>query len=205
MEKNIIKIAFLLLILCFSSVAAFCEDANNQPSGSNVKRAGKPNFTGEKSGALKALNLTDAQMQQLKALKEKRMQERTQFFEETKNKIKSILTPEQQTIWEEKTAELKTKAGGAGGKGNFQDKGRNSNAGGGLKILFGDMNLTDEQKAKVKSAMQEIREKRQANMQNYDNELKSILTPDQYEKFKSFKGNKGLNKGGKGSKNMPAT
>lgn len=180
------------------------------------------------------LNLTDAQKQQIKSINEDfrtKMQalnqngnitvndsraQRQQLMQDRKNKISAILTPEQKTKFEQMIANR----GEFGGRNDRQDGDRSDRMGsmGGERMRGGEgrieelktqLNLTDDQVAKIKAGSESFRQRAQAIRENQsltddqrkqqmetlrkerEANLKSYLTADQIAKFDQLRGNNG--------------
>lgn len=121
------------------------------------------------------LGLTDDQCSQMKALFNERREARKEKMEATQKQIKAILTPEQQKTWDDKISEIKSNGAG---KGSMK-------GGGGPGQMLRDLNLSDDQKSQVKSIMSAQRSTMQAQREEMDKKLQTILTPDQYQSFTS--------------------
>jgi Spy/CpxP family protein refolding chaperone len=67
-----------------------------------------------------------------------------------------------------------------------------------------ELNLTEEQKPKVKGVFDEMRQKVQAARTNADSELQGILTPEQYQKMQSMWEQHGHPHMGKGGGSKPS-
>ena len=157
---------------------------------------------------LSKLNLTDAQKAQVKPIMEKawtdmkavrdvttlnpeQKEQKTEAIRQnTDEQLKAILTPEQFQKLQANRPERKE----GGKEGEHRPH-----------IPFEKLNLSDEQKARVKPIMEKAREdmnaihddttlspeqkreKASAVKENVDEQLKSILTPEQYQKFQEMK------------------
>jgi Spy/CpxP family protein refolding chaperone len=116
---------------------------------------------GHKGEFFKELNLSEAQKTQMKALFQSKRQEHQGFRQE----FESILTADQK-------AQLKTmKEQAKSDKGQFK-RGQ----------FFKELNLSADQKEKLKAARQARMKEREA----FHQEMMTILTPAQQEKFKSL-------------------
>lgn len=181
---------------------------------------GRPNRAGVAGGAsiqermkqmAEQLNLTDEQKEKIKAVyqeegeKMRALREdqslspdekRTKFremFQALEAKTKPILTPEQQEKWQK----LRPQGGGSDGAGgNLRER---------MQHMAQELNLTDEQKEKLKTALAEQGEKMRELRDNQslspeekrakfremnegiEAKLKPILTPEQFEKWQKLR------------------
>ncbi|HEY6167891.1 MAG TPA: hypothetical protein VI454_07620 [Verrucomicrobiae bacterium] len=184
---------------------------------------GRPGLQGLR-GNLEELNLTAEQKSKLDAFQEEQREkmqglrdaapeERREKFqklqEATTAKMKEVLTAEQFAKWEKSRAAAPSGAPGlAGGRERMQ------------KVL-GELNLNDEQKEKVQSAMreqgekmqelrnvppEERREKGQKMQEAMTAKMKEILNKEQFEKWEKVRGEIGGRLGGRpGGPGGPAT
>ncbi|MDQ7826976.1 MAG: hypothetical protein RDV48_29525 [Candidatus Eremiobacteraeota bacterium] len=153
------------------------------------------------------LGLTDAQAGQLKTLMEKNRAERMAEREEMSARVRTVLTPEQQKLWDSSMAERKGKMRGcpkdSAGSEKSSAKGENCKKG---KGFMSGLNLTEVQKEKISSIKSEEKAKGKALKESRTKELQKILTPEQYKKFeakkKEHQGKGGMHhRGGKGNCN----
>lgn len=162
------------------------------------------------------LNLSDAQQQQLRALetwdklvqlrkdrpqgREGRQQFREQrrnLMQEHQENIKNILTPEQQTLFEQMQADRREKM-----QNNIRRFGK-QRAQRRFAHLSKALDLTESQQAQLKEILQKVREERpedfrdlspeerhefmQSKMAEIDAQIKAILTPEQLAKYEQLK------------------
>ncbi len=160
----------------------------------------------------KELNLTAEQQQKMEAAKtdmvakmkelkdntslskEEKMSKMKELREQQQTAFNNILTPEQQT----KAKELKAKRGdrmkdgrkGKDGKNTamrphrgHMDKGMMAKRGDRMK----DLNLTDDQKQKIKALNDEYRTKTKELSQKHRDDLNKIYTPEQQAKLKEMR------------------
>lgn len=200
--KIIQKIALLSLALFFAfSVSAFAQDEEG--------RHGKHHNHEQKLERMKTeLGLSDAQVEQIKALHEKKKEtnkaERKAKREEFKAEMDKILTPEQRKKAEALHAERKDP---------------NKRAEKRIEQWKSELSLSDAQATKVKAAlvtkmtkMHDLKEKagdekadkteRKAIKTAFETELKSILSSEQFTKYEQIKAEK-KGKHKKGKKGQP--
>jgi len=119
------------------------------------------------------LNLTDDQVARLQPtfdqMKQRHAAERQQF----QAKMKSILTPEQQQKMADARQEHK--------RGGFRD-----------------LNLSDDQKAQMKTFWESQRGTMTQDRSQIDSQLQAVLTPDQLTKFNEMKAQRKEHRGGRG-------
>ena len=131
------------------------------------------------------LNLSDEKKTAMKSLRDQKRSE-TITREAFKTQMASILTPEQQA----KMAQIKSQRG----------ERKHHRGKGGFKKVFARLNLSDEQKAAMKS----LREQQRAGTitrETFKSEMAGILTPEQSAMMQQMKSQRGEHKyRGKGSK-----
>ncbi len=127
---------------------------SQRPQGEQDRRPGNP-----LARMMRELNLTDAQRQQIQPIMQEFRQQGQARREAHRASFESILTAEQKAQLEQKKAE--------GGRGM------------GLQQL----NLSDDQKARLATLREQARTQRQADMQNLKARLASILTAEQRAKL----------------------
>jgi Spy/CpxP family protein refolding chaperone len=165
-------LSYLCMLLATSAYAAVDSFVPASNTGGNQMG---PQGRGQGDGARvlkEKLGLTDVQVEQLKSFREKHKAERQAQMDSAKSRVKAILSPDQQALWERNMGEMK-----AAGQGN---RGR-------MKSMMQEMGLSDSQKTQIRSIMEEERGKMQAQRQTVQNELKTILTPDQFSKFEEMR------------------
>lgn len=214
------------------AIAVFTFSANAQNQNNDDQKMGNGNGRGFHKGndgagmrGMEDLNLTDAQKLQMKSINEDfktRMQslnkndnmtvkdaktQREALMQERKNKISAILTPEQQTKFDQ----VSNKGGmrERGGEGRFdKGKGDRGDRGDRMEQMKTSLGLTDDQLAKMKAGNESFKQRSEAIRNNQslsedqkkmqmetlrkDKEasFKSYLTADQISKLSQMKGNR---------------
>jgi protein CpxP len=177
---------------------------------------------------LEKLNLNDAQKSQMKTLNESfrsklqalkqdkslsedsQKQKRSDLMKEHRSQVQSILTPEQKKQWEESMKDVGTRKGKGERTGDDRRIGQRGNGAARFEKMSKDLNLTDDQSARLKksnesfkSSVESIRnnssltdDQKKEQVKNLhkkrQEDINSILTDEQKAKFKSeFKGRKG--------------
>jgi Spy/CpxP family protein refolding chaperone len=179
MKRNFAAMLFLSYLCILLATSAYAAVDGFMPASDSGGKTGpgySPQGQGGRADMIKnKLGLTDAQMEQLRSMREKNQSERKAHMDAVNKRIKALLTPDQQALWDKSVGEMKP--GGQGGQGM---KGK-------FKAVFQEMGLNDSQKSQIRSIMQEERGKMQAQRQTVENEMKSILTPEQSAKFEEMK------------------
>ncbi|MCC7350243.1 MAG: hypothetical protein IT446_06710 [Phycisphaerales bacterium] len=147
-----------------------------------------------------------------------RMKEGREFMKALNQKIEAVLTDQQKETLKQKRQEMMKQRGEKGAKGDRQGPPPMLER---LRHALDQLNLTDDQKQKVKTVLDETRDKlkalheesagdRQAMqekgrkiIENAREQIISILTPEQKEKLKEMRKERRLRHGDKG-KNAPA-
>jgi Spy/CpxP family protein refolding chaperone len=196
--------------------------AMSSPLVENGGNGAPQNDRMEKGG--KNLDLTDSQKQQLKSLRDKRKAERAEQKSQFESSIRGILTPDQQAQFDRNKSTMTTgmKNAKAPGKTPPADmkpgtctmsRGEGGQKGRGHRwsqALFTTITLTDSQKKQIDTIREGQKSKMLAMRTERDNEMKRILTPQQYQKFQEMKQNRGKHggqngcpRGGKGGDKPP--
>ena len=135
------------------------------------------------------LDLTDAQKEQLKALRKEHMEARreqrevmTAMGKEQREAVMSILTDEQQ----EALKEMRAKRGKFFDRRGWGGKDRHDMRRGG-QGAFSRLDLTDEQKEQFKELRQNHRTEIRETRQNHRTALENVLTDEQREKLAAMK------------------
>ncbi|MBK5722993.1 hypothetical protein JGH11_19165 [Dysgonomonas sp. Marseille-P4677] len=119
--------------------------------------------------------------------KEDKLAKGKELREQHMTTVKNILTPEQQA----KMKELQSKRGDRPSKKiarNSERFGRNKTDGASaLNRGVKDLNLTDDQKQKIKELNQDFRTKSRELAKAHREELNKVYTPEQQEKLKEFR------------------
>ncbi|MDQ7825729.1 MAG: hypothetical protein RDV48_23210 [Candidatus Eremiobacteraeota bacterium] len=218
-----------VLVVMFAVIvfaACLCMNGYTSPGEDqslNAPQCSKGEGGGQKGGFLQSLGLTEDQKGQLKAIREKHKGEMQTLMDSMSTKIRTVLTPDQQALWDKKVQEMKSRAGSQGGgmgqdgqgkmrrggmgqsgdmgQGGGMGKGGAMSRGGGkkgaLKQAMADLNLTDDQKDKVKTIVQQEQGKLQALRSTMESEMKAVLTPEQCQKFEEMKSQR-MNRAGGG-------
>jgi Spy/CpxP family protein refolding chaperone len=225
-------LTIMILVSCLSlSIGTFAMAQDQAPS--SAAAIGSPLVDNGGNGAPQgdqmkkdrnSLGLTDSQKQQLKSLKDKRKTERTQQRSQFDSSIRGILTPDQQAQFDRnKTTMMNSmkdrKAGGNTPRADMKpgagttigsEQGHRGKGHGGMKALFANITLTDSQTKQIQTIREGQKSKMLAMRTERENEIKSILTPQQFQKFQEMKqsrgkhgGHKGCPKGGKGGDTSP--
>jgi len=211
------------------ALAAFTFSASAQVSDKNQQdNKDWKEHRGFHNRGMENLNLSDAQKQQMKSINEdfrNRMEslnkndnmsvkdfrsQRESLMKERKDKISSILTPEQKAQFE-KQDQMGGNGEFRGGK-DFGDRGERGGRGfgerdGGIDRLKTDLGLSDDQVTKIKASNETFFQKAKAIRENQslspdqkkeqflslqkerEENLKTFLTADQQSKLKEMKGN----------------
>ena len=205
--KTFIIIAALALAVSAPVYSAEKEARKKGPDGAQ----GRPGARGFQ-GNLDELNLTDEQKSKVEAFQqeqrekfqglrdaapEERREKMQKLQEASTAKMKEVLTPEQFAKWE------KSRAAGAGGAPGLAG-GRER-----MQKMMDELNLNEDQKEKVRAAMQEQgqglrdvspeerREKFQKSQEKMTAKMKEILTKEQFEKWEKSRGEIGGRLGGR--------
>ena len=128
-----------------------------RPQGEHAQRPGNP-----LARMMRELNLTDAQRQQIGPIMQEFRQQGQARREAHRASLGSILTAEQKAPIEQKRAEDGRKPWG---------------------IRLEQLNLSDDQKARLATLREQTQTQRQADMQNLKTRLASILTAEQRSKL----------------------
>lgn len=207
MRGSFLRIIIMVSVILFFAVSVSSLVLSYDGGGKNT--GGKPH--GAMMERMKGeLGLTDAQVKQLSSYMEKAREERKAKMGEMSARIRTVLTPEQQKLWDGKMAERKGKMkepGKTSAGPKVCPAGRENCKGGkDSRGFMSDINLTDAQKAKIRSIQSEEKAKSMALKESRDKELQKILTPEQYKKYEGMKkehhGKRGMhNRGDKGNPN----
>lgn len=184
----------IFLSLAIVASLAFTSSAYAQGN----KKGGR----GNGSSFQKELNLSDEQKQKMDAVrseyrvkanelkedknlsKEDKLSKNKELQQQRMAAVNSILTPEQQT----KMKELQTKKGDRSSKkyaGNNKKSDRNKRNGDiARNARVKDLNLTDDQKEKIKSLNEDFRTKSRELAKEHREELNKVYTPEQQAKLK---------------------
>jgi Spy/CpxP family protein refolding chaperone len=186
--KKIILTAVLFAITSLASV-----QAQNIP-----QRANNENKNWENN-----LNLTDAQKQQMKALREdgqkqmkaikndntltqeQKREKMIAFQKEQRSKRQALLTPEQKAKAETFAKQGRQRGMGMNNYSRFNRFGNNKNgfADRGFLNRWNDLNLTDVQKEKMKTLQEEHQKQMNVLRQQQRTKIMSALTPEQKAKW----------------------
>lgn len=121
------------------------------------------------------LDLSADQAERIRQLFDAQRQTR----QDKKGQFKSILTDAQLAQLEQHRAEMKEKRKANRGERTGERKGRRGH----FKDVMASLNLTEDQKAQMKA----MREQAKAEREQFQAELKSVLTPDQQARFEALK------------------
>jgi Spy/CpxP family protein refolding chaperone len=164
--KRIITLSMAALLLTGSAMAQDTQKPAKEKAGKEWKKEGH----GKHKGFGKELNLTDAQKDQMKSIREeykgklKSLKEQgvarddarfKSLREEERNKVQGILTAEQKA----KMAEMKTKREGERKERGEKMKERGAKH---FEKMQKELNLSNEQAAKVKASNESFRTQMQA-------------------------------------------
>lgn len=122
------------------------------------------------------LNLSEAQMAQLRPIFEAQKAQRQQAREQMKARFESILTAEQK-------AQLQTYKAERQARSKEGNQGFRRGEGGPLARL----NLSADQKAQFKALRESLKPQRQAERQRFQQQLAQILTPEQKARLEALK------------------
>lgn len=173
-------VALLLLTTALFTLRTYAESAAT-PS-STVSPA--QDAAGKDRSPMKCLNLTEEQKTKMKALREDSKTKLAALREEQQAKMKAILTPEQIAKLDAAKAEGNEKQG----------KGKRGG-------IFKELNLTDEQKTKMKAIREELQPKLAALREQQESAMKQVLTPEQQKTLEEMKSKrKDCNCRGKGKR-----
>ncbi len=121
------------------------------------------------------LDLTPDQAERIRQLFDAQKEAR----KSKKGQFKSVLTDEQLAQLEQHRAEMKEKR-----KANRGERtGKRHHRRGHMKEVMASLNLTDDQKAQLRS----MREQAKAEREQFRAEIQSVLTPDQQARFEELK------------------
>ncbi len=178
------------------------------------------------------LGLTESQCQQFQGIVEKRRRERKDDMAALTTRVRGILTPEQQKIWDSRKESMGQMRSGASTGGGYESRQRRSanagegyesrqrrsaasaggysesgkrmfrndsmtgrkgaNAGGrlqngGMGDVIKELNLSEGQRNEIQSIMEEQKAKMQTVRKSMEDDLKGVLTPEQYKKLEEKK------------------
>lgn len=169
MTSTIRTLLSLLVVALLATTAAFAE--KNADGGNKGKRFEK---------IAQELSLTPEQQSQIQAIFQSHRAAMRAKHEAFETYLRSILTPEQIAILDRAKAERKDGQGpGHGGR----------------KAIFKDLNLSEEQKSKLKAYRQENMPAMKADREKLQAEIAQVLTPEQKAKWEQMKSQRRDGKG----------
>lgn len=200
MKKLFLSLAILASI-SFTTVSAQNGHRKGDRSGSKFSK--ELNLSAEQQTKMESANADfRTKMKELKAQsdlsKEDKMAKMKEMKEQHQTAVNSILTPEQQTKMKDLRARKDSpRKDGKGRKAmamhNNKDK---KHRGDKMK----DLNLTEDQKSKIKALNEDFRTKSRELAQKHREELNKVYTPEQQAKINEFRKDFDKNKDGKFSR-----
>ena len=164
-----LAVTFVVLASAVVMAQGTGQPGSGRQQGPGMRQGAGGRQGGPMQGILKELNLTEAQQQQIQPISmsfRKQMRGLQQAFQE---KMKTVLTPEQQTRLEASRAQAQQ----SGKRGNPQEEMR-------------QLGLTKEQRQQIRVLREEQRPSMQAAFQQYVTQVKAVLTPEQQTRFEKL-------------------
>ncbi len=195
--KRTLALFLALAWVCLLWTCAYAQQQDNCCDAPGKGPAMK-NAPGNRMNHLKKeLGLSDSQVQKLQNMLEKSRQAHKEKRTVLEGKLRAVLTPEQQKIWDSKKGEI-AQAGHKKHRARFKEGAPdNSMHSGGmppqgerrkaLKGMIQGLNLSDEQKDRIQAIMDGEKENMKLARGTATKDIRSILTPEQFEKFEALK------------------
>lgn len=177
--QTISKTIFSLAAVTLLSFGAFAADGGHRHGGRGFERMAQH------------LSLTESQQSQLKPIFEAQKAQRKQLRQQFQAQMRAILTPEQVAQLDQHKAERRAERAEGGREGW-----KRGERGG----KFASLNLSDTQKSQLKALREARKPQMQAQRQQFEQQLASILTVEQRAKVEEMKQRRAERRGHRGEK-----